>query len=204
MTYFNNQYYSKKLIAAIREEDVAKVELLTKSIFGNVNSLPILSRYIAKMTEQNISTPLQEACEKGNHDIIKMLLDKGADPNIVGTYDAYPLSLAAVYGGEGRFELIKLLVENGANVNNGAIVAFVPRSISSDSVKILEFLEGYGAVIDEKIFWVACRRADSAVIRFLVTDRNLDVNYRDKDDGSTPLISFVYPYYDDREKKLTT
>lgn len=49
-----------------------------------------------------------------NLDIVEMLLKSGADPNIVSANDSTPLTLAIATP---KVDLIKLLVENGADVN---------------------------------------------------------------------------------------
>lgn len=54
----------------------------------------------------------------GNADIVKLLLEKGADPDIRSTYDKglrmHPLSWCTYYG---RHEIISLLLQYGADVN---------------------------------------------------------------------------------------
>ena len=117
--YNNNYYYSKKLIDAIEENDVAKVEKLVKSPFGSVNSLP-RNAFLARLVEISVETPLQVACHEGNYEIIKLLVDNGADVNKTGSYKISPLQSAAG-AKEERLRIVKLLVENGADVGDGVL-----------------------------------------------------------------------------------
>ena len=202
--YYNNQYYAKRLIKAIEKDDIAAVEKLMKSPFGNVNSYPG-SKLLARFVEEHLDTPLQAACSKGNYEIIKLLLDKGANPNNVWNRETSPLQYAACSDKEDRFAIIKLLVEKGADVNYkyGYIIGNVILSNDRgyDTIEIIEYLEEHGAKIDGKLLVSACRAWNSEVIKYLLEERNVDINYQDSSD-ETPLISFVYPYFSDREKKL--
>ena len=59
------------------------------------------------------------ACKKGNTNIIKMLLDAGADPNIADTNDNTCLHYAVCYGAENYFPLdvFQAIIDQGADVN---------------------------------------------------------------------------------------
>jgi ankyrin repeat protein len=57
---------------------------------------------------------LQAACIKGNEAIVKLLIEKGADPNVQGGY--YGNILEEAWRGE-REEIVRLLLEKGANVD---------------------------------------------------------------------------------------
>lgn len=59
-------------------------------------------------------TPLLKHARKGNYDICKLLIEKGADVNAENYESATPLFAAA---DGGRVEVVKLLLENGADPN---------------------------------------------------------------------------------------
>lgn len=101
------QDINEELLAAARKSDIVKVkELLAKG--ANVNAK---SPYGA--------TPLFFACDRGNVEVIKILLESGADANIQDTfYHATPLGWAM---NKGKPEIIKLLVEAGAKDLNQAM-----------------------------------------------------------------------------------
>ena len=56
----------------------------------------------------------KQAVHGGNVEVIRLLLDKGANVNLQGGKYDYALQ-AAVYGG--NVEIIQLLLDKGANVN---------------------------------------------------------------------------------------
>ena len=59
-------------------------------------------------------TPLHVAARKGHVEIAKLLLERGADPNIGDIYGWAPLHEAAQWG---RTEVARLLLKRGANPN---------------------------------------------------------------------------------------
>ncbi len=94
------QDMNEDLLEAARKSDAAKVkDLLAKG--ANVNAK---SPYGA--------TPLFFACDRGSVEVVKVLLEHGADVNVQDTfYRATPLAWAL---NKGKPEIIKLLVEGGA------------------------------------------------------------------------------------------
>jgi ankyrin repeat protein len=61
-------------------------------------------------------TPLMCACQEGQYEIARQLLDSGANPDLEETHDGRmsPLAIAAE---QGHFDLVRLLIANGANPN---------------------------------------------------------------------------------------
>ena len=78
---------------------------------GNFN---ITSCLLSKNVSPNLRgiTPLFIASEKGHLDIVKLLIDKGADVHAKDTFGKTALNLASQ-----RLEIVKLLIEKGAEVN---------------------------------------------------------------------------------------
>lgn len=60
-------------------------------------------------------TPLHVACERGNSDIVNLLLQSGADPNAERESKLTPLQLACFHG---NAKIAELLIAHGANVNH--------------------------------------------------------------------------------------
>lgn len=109
------------------------------------------------------------------------------------------MTLAALSTSANRLEMIKLLVEYGADINfevygSNAMAKSVMRE-ASDNIEITEFFESLGVPLvrkysDGSLLHIACYEGNSAVIRYLVK-RGLDVNEKNSY-GSSALISLMY------------
>jgi ankyrin repeat protein len=90
------------LLAAARKSDAAAV----KSLLAKGADVNAKSPYGA--------TPLFFACDRGNAEVVKILLDAGADPNIRDTfYKATPVTWALQHD---HAEVIKLLIEKAPQI----------------------------------------------------------------------------------------
>jgi ankyrin repeat protein len=67
------------------------------------------------MYENNIATPLYRAVYNNHLDVIKLLIESGADVNLCKRYRECPLSNAAQLG---HLSVVQELIKCGANVNN--------------------------------------------------------------------------------------
>lgn len=60
-------------------------------------------------------TPILLAVKKNNFELVKLLLNSGANPNVsFGGYEITPLKIAA---SNGNFDIVKILLQAGANPN---------------------------------------------------------------------------------------
>ncbi|XP_070557089.1 IQ motif and ankyrin repeat domain-containing protein 1-like [Ptychodera flava] len=83
--------------------------------------------------DANNNTPLSEAASGGHADTIKMLLEKGADPNSRGQFERTPLYRAAF---SGHLEAVEILLQNGADPRLYANDGQNPEQIATvDAVK---------------------------------------------------------------------
>ena len=85
------------------------------------------------------------SAENGNAEIVKVLIENGADLNSCDFYGWTPL-MKAVYGG--HIDCVQVLVENKAKVNiknNGGITALYIAELKAQP-EILRLLEEVGAI----------------------------------------------------------
>jgi hypothetical protein len=103
---------NEKLLDAVEEGDIAKVqELLKKGADPNARDHGPRERWW-----RYGKTPLCLAVEHGHSEIVKLLIEHGADVNASCYIDSFetPLHRAVV---DDNIEIAKLLIQNGADVN---------------------------------------------------------------------------------------
>ena len=101
--------YTRRLISAIKDNNVRKVHKILKQ-GGDINR-----RNTYRIIEEAGNYPLSEACTIGNLEIINMLISFGAAVDTEGSWT--PLTMACTNYYPDRIEIVKLLIDNGADVN---------------------------------------------------------------------------------------
>lgn len=136
------QDLTEEFFAAARKGDAAAVKaLLDKGV--NVNSK---TRYGA--------TALSYACDKGHVEVIKLLIERGADVNVTDTfYGEVPLGWALSHG---HVEVVKLLLDKGAAGIERALMS----GVQDGKVEIVKIVVEKGGVKPETLN-NALRRATS-------------------------------------------
>ncbi len=84
--------------------------------------LKILNQFPELVNSHNSSgwTPLIIACFRNNYDLVKTLLEFGADPNITGIKGTTPIMYAKTYlmnSSSQNYSILNLLLSNGADIN---------------------------------------------------------------------------------------
>lgn len=141
-------------------------------------------------------TPLMIATSGGNTDIMKMLLDSGADANASTANGETAVMMAAR---RGLLEAIKLLSATGANINarnaegeNALMRAFDAKRFGVECVDTVKYLVGSGADVNasDKFGWTplmkACSNRVPEAAKILV-EAGADVNVCSPADNQTPL-----------------
>ena len=136
-------------------------------------------------------TPLHIACYNDNLEMIKILLEGGANINEVDNKGNTPLSFLVKYG---KDKLIKFLKENGADINkkNNSKNTAIEISIQYGNLECIKvFLElGYeiNKVIqgEMSLLGIATINNKKDIIKYLI-EKGADINLRDGL-GFTPII----------------
>ena len=198
---YNNYNYARKLNTAIEKNDVDAVKKLLGSPFGNVNSATAGYHIYTVFNDVEFKTPLQTACWEGNLEVVKLLIDAGADVNRIVPILSYYSPLMHAVGSDSpeAMDIAKLLIENGADAKYSITYgrdalweAIGYRHNNFDLIEMVELLETAGANINKEYFGgtilnEACENGAYLLIRYLVGERGLDVNNID-DQGITPLM----------------
>lgn len=150
--------------------------------------------------------PLCLATRKGNYEAVKILVDAGANVNIVYCPYAYnytPLSLVFLYGvyDYGRIEIAKYLIENGADISHqtrfgdtvlSRFVLIAYDDKHEASFEFFQYLLEKGAKVEEgadgHIAFGACRDESVGLLKYLFENYEIDVNMRSKTSSQSTLL----------------
>ena len=142
-----------------------------------------------------INTELIEAIQNGNLEIVKLLIEKGADINDTfevkigyNTYYMTPLIYSSYLG---NLSLVKYLVENGANVNAKGKYGDMAlgTALEKGHLEIVKYLIEHGADINAKgkygdtALKVASEKGHLEMVNYLV-EHGADVNTKGKYDDT--------------------
>ena len=208
VAYNYNYTYSSKLVAAIEDNDIEKLEDLLKKP-GNVNSQPRVFSF------DGTFPPISYAAGDGKYEMVKLLLENGADPNAKGVNSFTPLHLALNALNNhysNRFDIAKLLIEYGANVNavssrGETVLEKVFKSIEKDDE--IEELEQYEFLLyliendvdvyakpkyNDSIMYYTARVGNTMACKLLIEEYSFDINHKDNK-NNTILMEAADNYY---------
>lgn len=103
--------------------------------------------------ENNGNTGLLVACIYNKYDYVKIYIDNKANINLTGQYGLNPIIAALNH--EADFEIIKLLVENGASLNTmikteDGLYSTLEQAIYNSNMETIEYLLENGASIEKQ------------------------------------------------------
>lgn len=180
--------------------------------FSNGTTSPLFFDKIASIMQiDGPKIPLVEACYYRNVQAVKVLLENGADPNfyIHGRWTALEATIVSSPAGlmdKRSFEIIKLLVEYGANLDKSSSLDPIVEQLSSwvslggepfnefrteVLLYLLDNTENYNDF--NIVFYDAARGGNVELVKIVLDNYAVDINYK-RHFGRTPLIGVVsYP-----------
>lgn len=204
LMYFKNDHlYAKKLIKAVNENDLNKLEsLLEKG--GHINAIPY--NKVGAFFSENVNEPaLHYACRKDNLEAVKLLVKKGADVNLYCNRYT-PLTLILTFGYKNKFEIVDYLLENNADpkyalkYNNYTAAYYMMEGRANDTTYLKEEYDLFLKLVsldaipkaDETSYYgnylhYAAQRNHAEIMDYLIVNMNYDINSIGRD-GLTPLM----------------
>jgi len=151
---------------------------------GNVTDARAAIQRRADVNNRNSagSIIISRAVQNGNIEIVRLLLDNGANPNVIGTVSSdHPLTNAIE---KGNLEMVKLLIDKGANVNARNSIGSSPlrSAISEGNIEMVKLLVDRGVNINNSDrygtpFPAAAQAQNIELLRFLL-ERGANINGR--------------------------
>ena len=189
--YFVNCYQSKKLVEAIRQKDIPKIEYIVEKYPHCVNTFPSVSSlwWLAVMGIR-VQFPLEVACREGDAETVRYLVEHGADVNCNDGFT--PLSEIILVKPEGWHDTFYYLIDHGAELNyvteshttalEDAVEYEHRDGVDMDEVcDVVRYLLKHGAPDKDDVMDALCRCAEQdsrsiPVMEILMEEGHIGVN----------------------------
>uniref|UniRef100_A0A6C0ED74 Uncharacterized protein n=1 Tax=viral metagenome TaxID=1070528 RepID=A0A6C0ED74_9ZZZZ len=188
---------NKDAYIKLKKDDFGRTALFYAIKYNNLEIVKILVKNGAETTiiDNNGDSYLALACHNGNTEIVKILLENGAS-SVINEADIGGLTPLLYATKRKHFDIIKLLVEHGADVNIQNKEGFTPliNSILYEDKKSVELLLKSGANVEQKKGFltplnIACIYGNMEIIELLLKN-GADINTKNQY-GVTPLIMSI-------------
>ena len=197
---------SKRITNAINNGKTSEFEQIVQRNSRGIN-YPYYRTNFYLMYEGTNFYPLHYACDAGNVHMVRILLEKGADPNAIdSTVNSTPLIFALHSGKAYRFEVAHLLIDYGADItyedkrrDTPLLSSLILTYNDSEKTKREGFelfkriLEAYGIdkAKEEPILQEAATFGNRLAVDYILNNNTQDINYI-SDEGRTPLIGTAF------------
>ncbi|XP_071104774.1 putative ankyrin repeat protein RF_0381 [Haliotis cracherodii] len=173
------------LIDACRNGDLKQVKCILSQDTANINT-----------RGENGVTPAMIAAEKGEKDILELLVKKGSDLSLLDEDDNNILHLACKGG---HVDIVKYIhSRNIVDIDRGGENGYTPLMIAVQfgNMDVFSFLMRKGADTstgdagDENILHLSCRGGNVEIVNYILKQNIVDIN-SERYDGMTPLFLTV-------------
>ena len=171
------KYQCSRMLDAIENNDMEKLESALK--YGNPNSVPGIPFLESLAQFPYRKTPLQLACSKGDFELVKFLVENGADVNYVKINALlYPLWYAAVESDNP--EIVRYLLEKGAvpeSLKKPILYIMMDVELPPNGMEIIRELVDAGTDMSYKGYlYDACYWKHEELIRYFVEECRYDAS----------------------------
>lgn len=191
----------------LNNDNLITTPLILASGIGNYNVVETLIKHgadVNKSAGEKYNTPLNSAINKGRHQIASLLINHGADiktvnvKHINGDVNVSPLMILLPTGNP---EIIKLILDSGADVNERTIFDATPliQATMLGHIQIVKLLLQYSVDIDAQdrfgktaLIW-AVERGDLDSIKELLS-KKVNLNIKNKDDLTALMLAALKGY----------
>ncbi|KAJ4820943.1 ankyrin repeat family protein [Rhynchospora pubera] len=130
--------------------------LITAALFGQASIVEVLLQHHADAgADLNLKCPLDMAIDKGLNDIIKCLLEAGADPNVRNAYEWLPIERAVMFSKWDIVEMLFPLTSPVPEVHDWSVHGIL-QYVQSNA-----FMEKYDAIQKKDLADLKVKGADS-------------------------------------------
>lgn len=188
--FFNTPYENAShLVKAIKSEDYDKVEELFESgVDPNITTTSDVTEVILNFVESTGERPLSVACNVGNLEIVKLLIKYGATAEPYDKCGWSPLNQTLLCYQPDDKEIVKLLLENGADINENDsygipifnAASMLPKKYDRQENNRVYYIDGYDAEVAQGI---------TDIVEMMLEYGSYDVNMRSSYHGTTLLIA---------------
>ena len=165
---------AEKLIDAIEKENVEQVKLLLDSGV-NPNQTNIPPSNVWSFFEMSADRPLSVACKTGNLEIVEALISHGATAEKREHTGWSPLKMTLFHTHEDDFEIVKLLLANGADpqaVEPDDFIVFDAADMYPMLLGSEGYTTGYDAEVAEDI---------TLIVELLLAGNDIDIRTKSGD-----------------------
>ena len=184
-----NESYNLKMIECVKKRNITEVQ---RMLFNNASPN-------ARQRGESHLTVLMIACVNQDLEMVKLLLDAGANPDIANEEGTTALFAAAYIDTELGTKIVKLLLNSGAHANTARIEGETPllQAIirnQESAILILQAGANPNAINKDNlsVLHLAAQNGHLEIVERIIAEGQVDLNIVDNDKAQAPIHSAVH------------